>query len=224
MGSDEDPFFAAAAILKTVAVEPPLSDDDAEIPVKRVINGFDKKRVQLPGDNTPGKKAFTTELECLMRRVHELETELVSHPNFLLLFVFVFRFIVFSPLPSLIAYSNSGLCSSSTRDPADRENSSANTMMMMMMRMTIAPMMTTTRKIPMEATKTTTTMKTMTMLLMEFLSPAVGRYAAEPKPSARFRIMSKNRPMKSAYKRTSSPVSEKSSICKKNVLGGHSLK
>jgi hypothetical protein len=36
--------------------------------------------------------------------------------------------------------------------------------------------------------------------------------------------MSKNRPMKSAYKRTSSPVSEKSSICKKNVLGGHSLK
>lgn len=81
MGSDDESFFAAAAILKTLAVEPPPTDDDAEIPVKRVINGFDKKRVQLPGANTPGKKAFTTELECLMRRVHELETELVSHPT-----------------------------------------------------------------------------------------------------------------------------------------------
>lgn len=94
MGSDEDPFFAAAAILKTLAVEPPPSDDDAEIPAKRVINGFDKKRVQLPGENTPGKKAFTTELECLMRRVHVLETELVSHPNVCFAFVFVLHFIV----------------------------------------------------------------------------------------------------------------------------------
>uniref|UniRef100_A0A093XSG6 histidine kinase n=1 Tax=Talaromyces marneffei PM1 TaxID=1077442 RepID=A0A093XSG6_TALMA len=76
MGSDEDSFFAAAAILKNLAVEPSPSDDDAEITVKQVINGFEKRRVQLPGENTPGKKALTTELECLIRRVHELETEL----------------------------------------------------------------------------------------------------------------------------------------------------
>uniref|UniRef100_A0A093VDZ4 histidine kinase n=1 Tax=Talaromyces marneffei PM1 TaxID=1077442 RepID=A0A093VDZ4_TALMA len=81
MGSDEDSFFAAAAILKNLAVEPSPSDDDAEITVKQVINGFEKRRVQLPGENTPGKKALTTELECLIRRVHELETELYKRPR-----------------------------------------------------------------------------------------------------------------------------------------------
>lgn len=100
MGSDEDPFFAAAAILKTLAVEPPPSDDDAEIPVKRVINGFEKKRVKLPGEDTPGKKAFTTELECLIRRVHELETELVSHPKVCFAFRLCPAVIVSSSTPS----------------------------------------------------------------------------------------------------------------------------
>jgi hypothetical protein len=64
-----------------------------------VINGFDKKRVQLPGENTPGKKAFTTELESLMRRVHELETELVSHPNvsYAVRLCLAFHCVLFAP-------------------------------------------------------------------------------------------------------------------------------
>jgi osomolarity two-component system, sensor histidine kinase NIK1 len=85
MGGEEDPFFAAAAILRNLAREPPPSDDDDDTslsPKQQVKNGFDSKRVvRLPGENTAGKKAFTTELESLVSRIHDLETELVSHPN-----------------------------------------------------------------------------------------------------------------------------------------------
>lgn len=134
---------------------------------------------------------------------------------FVLLFVFVWHFIVSSSSPlSFNLLANSGLCSSSIRDPADRENSSANTMM------TILQMRTTMRMIPMGATKTTMTMKMMTMPPMEFSSPVVERCVAVPKLYDRFRIMSRNRLMKSAYKRTLLPVSEKNSTCKKNARGG----
>lgn len=87
MGGEEDPFLAAAAILKNLARDPPPTDDDT--PKKRATNGFDPKCVvKLPGENTPGKKAFTAELESLMCRVHDLETELVSCPNSLALILF----------------------------------------------------------------------------------------------------------------------------------------
>lgn len=75
------------------------------------------------------------------------------------------------------------------------------------------------RMIPREATKTTTTMKMMTMLPMGFSSLAVERCVVVLKPFDHFRTMSRNRLMKSAYKRTLSPVYEKNSTCKKNVRG-----
>lgn len=109
--SSQDPFLAAAVLLSTLAQATPPSDEVSEDSARDITKEFNRRRLQLPGEVTPGKKAFVTELEKLMRRVYHLEKELVSNAAFFpfffsrlsLLFLFLYFalasmfFIVCSP-------------------------------------------------------------------------------------------------------------------------------
>jgi osomolarity two-component system sensor histidine kinase NIK1 len=87
MGGESDAWKAAATILSGLGREVPASDDS--VPSHNATNGVDTKKVKLPGETSPGKAAFECELQGLIRRVHDLETEVVSPP--LLFFCFLFR-------------------------------------------------------------------------------------------------------------------------------------
>ncbi|KKA17195.1 Two-component osmosensing histidine kinase (Bos1), partial [Rasamsonia emersonii CBS 393.64] len=80
MAGEDDAFQAAAEILKGLAREVPASDDSEPSTNSVATNGFDPKQVKLPGEPSPGKTAFETELQALIGRIHDLETELVSDP------------------------------------------------------------------------------------------------------------------------------------------------
>ncbi|EAU29725.1 hypothetical protein ATEG_09534 [Aspergillus terreus NIH2624] len=79
-GADET-LAAAAAILQGLARESPSGtappfDFQFSLPP---ANGYDAKISKLPGDPSPAKAAFESELEALVRRIHHLEFQTVSH-------------------------------------------------------------------------------------------------------------------------------------------------
>lgn len=76
----EDSFQAAAAVLRTIAQQQPAPHDDASISPKSQPNGFDPKKIKLPGEPSPGKAALESEIQALIARVHELDMKAVSVP------------------------------------------------------------------------------------------------------------------------------------------------
>lgn len=79
-GADET-LVAATTVLQTLARDEPTTvyaslPFDFEFPA---TNGA--KSSKLPGKPSPAKIAFEAELEALMRRVHHLEFQAVSHPK-----------------------------------------------------------------------------------------------------------------------------------------------
>jgi osomolarity two-component system sensor histidine kinase NIK1 len=80
-GADET-LAAAAAILRGLAREGPRSGSAPPFDSQTLhasSNGYDTKLTKLPGDASPAKAAFETELEALVRRVQQLESQAVSH-------------------------------------------------------------------------------------------------------------------------------------------------
>ncbi|KAE8159504.1 hypothetical protein BDV40DRAFT_235774 [Aspergillus tamarii] len=80
-GADET-LAAAAAILRGLARETPRSGSAPpfEFPLSHASsNGYDTKFTKLPGDASSSKAAFENELEALVRRVQQLESQAVSH-------------------------------------------------------------------------------------------------------------------------------------------------
>jgi osomolarity two-component system sensor histidine kinase NIK1 len=77
----DETLAAAATILQGLARDGILTDDTPPPSNNHIIttNGFDSKKLKLPGESTPEKQAFESELEALVRRVHDLELEVVSH-------------------------------------------------------------------------------------------------------------------------------------------------
>ncbi|RAH40329.1 putative two-component osmosensing histidine kinase (Bos1) [Aspergillus brunneoviolaceus CBS 621.78] len=78
-GADET-LAAATAILRELARESPGAPPfDFEFSHTSSTNGCDSKVAKLPGDKSAAKVAFEQELEALVRRVHHLEFQSVSH-------------------------------------------------------------------------------------------------------------------------------------------------
>lgn len=86
MAGGDETLAAATAILQGLAREvprtnassPPSSDQEGSSPS---ANGFETKRIKLPGESSPAKAAFEKELEALTRRIHLLEQKAVSVPT-----------------------------------------------------------------------------------------------------------------------------------------------
>src|ERR1700761_3854017 len=79
MTGAEETLVAATAVLQSLARDEPTTGSasppfDFEFPS---TNGA--KSSKLPGEPSPAKVAFEAELEALVRRVHHLEFQAVSH-------------------------------------------------------------------------------------------------------------------------------------------------
>ncbi|CAI7639393.1 uncharacterized protein N7487_004513 [Penicillium crustosum] len=80
MASADETLVAAAAVLQNLARDESIPGSSSPPFDFQLANGT--KSAKLPGENSPAKEAFEAELEALVRRVHHLEFQAVSHHNF----------------------------------------------------------------------------------------------------------------------------------------------
>ncbi|KGO41233.1 CheY-like superfamily [Penicillium expansum] len=80
MASADETLVAATAVLQNLARDESIPGSSSPPFDFQLSNG--NKSAKLPGEHSPAKAAFEAELEALVRRVHHLEFQAVSHHNF----------------------------------------------------------------------------------------------------------------------------------------------
>lgn len=81
MAGGDETLVAAAAFIQGLARDVPGTSTVNPFEIKS--NGFDAKKVKLPGVAGPGKQALERELEALLSRVTTLQNRAVSVPHIL---------------------------------------------------------------------------------------------------------------------------------------------
>lgn len=80
MAGGDETLVAAAAFIQNLARDVPGTSTVNPFEIKS--NGYDAKKVKLPGAAGPGKEALERELEALLCRVNTLQFRSVSVPIF----------------------------------------------------------------------------------------------------------------------------------------------
>lgn len=80
MATADETLVAATAVLQNLARDESIPGSSSPPFDFQLSNGT--KSAKLPGENSLAKAAFEAELEALVRRVHHLEFQAVSHHNF----------------------------------------------------------------------------------------------------------------------------------------------
>jgi hypothetical protein len=97
MATAKETLSAATSILQGLARNGIPTDDAPTSTKLATTNGFDLKGFKLPGEATPEKQAFESELEALVQRVHDLELEVVSDSVGPFRFFYFILFYFFPP-------------------------------------------------------------------------------------------------------------------------------